>query len=143
MLNVQQRRKAACRGLDTGLWYPDHGDDGTAARAICRTCPVRTACLTAAVASGEQYGIYGGAGESARRPLRRAWRVGGIAWDIAIANHWERIDNPDSANPMKSFGLGATHGRRVTHSRGCRCDLCLITPAIGDSWLKRLPIREK
>ena len=140
-LTIQQRAKAACRGCDTDLWYPQRGDDGAEARAVCAGCPVREPCLIAAIASGEMHGIHGAAGESARRPLRRAWRVGGPAWTAALAEHWDRIDDPGHASPIRSLGDGATHGRRVSHARGCRCDPCLIAPALGDAWLARIPVR--
>ncbi|MEV7182071.1 WhiB family transcriptional regulator, partial [Kitasatospora sp. NPDC093679] len=49
------------------LFFPDHDTDpdGAAfaelrAKHICATCPVRAACLDAAIARRERHGIFGG-----------------------------------------------------------------------------------
>lgn len=64
---------AACRGLDPELFFTARGanDDHAAAKAICRGCPVVTACLGYALASNEKYGIWGGMDEPERRRTRR------------------------------------------------------------------------
>jgi WhiB family redox-sensing transcriptional regulator len=75
------RRRAACRGEDPELFFPV-GSTGPAALAqsteakkICARCPVRRACLVFAMATGQEYGIWGGLTESERSQLRR--RVAG------------------------------------------------------------------
>lgn len=47
------RDLAACRGMDTNLFYPRRGDSvGVArARAVCASCPVRQECLDDALAT--------------------------------------------------------------------------------------------
>jgi hypothetical protein len=62
---------AACRGVDPDLWYPDQGDwnSSRAAKRICRSCPVRLACLAYAVANGEAFGVWGGLSSNDRRVL--------------------------------------------------------------------------
>lgn len=59
-------RFAACRGLPTAMFYPP--PDGSAGRAlaVCARCPVRTTCDEHAIATGEEYGIWGGRTESER-----------------------------------------------------------------------------
>ena len=47
-----------------------------AAIAICATCPVRDDCLTFAVRTGQQYGIWGGQPERIVRRLIAADRAG-------------------------------------------------------------------
>lgn len=70
------RARAACRDLDTELFFPA-GETGDAleqtdrAKAICRSCPVQDECLDYAVAANEQAGIWGGATETERRSIRR------------------------------------------------------------------------
>ena len=44
------------------------------ARKICARCPVLRACLASAMATGQEYGIWGGLTEDERRRLRR-WRA--------------------------------------------------------------------
>jgi WhiB family transcriptional regulator, redox-sensing transcriptional regulator len=65
--------RCAQRDQDPELWFPANGDRATAerAKAICRICPVRSACLEWALASNERTGIWGGTTPNERRALRR------------------------------------------------------------------------
>ncbi len=71
------RARAACRGPETGLFFPpsntERRDDRerreARAKAICRECPVRRDCLDHAVQVGESHGIWGGLNETERRGL--------------------------------------------------------------------------
>lgn len=65
------RLRAACRGIDTNLFFPDRGDDQTEPKGICMGCPVRPQCLGYAVRRGEKGGIWGGESERKRRALRK------------------------------------------------------------------------
>jgi WhiB family redox-sensing transcriptional regulator len=72
------RDDAACRDADPELFFPDF--DIRSARAkvkmaklVCRGCPVSATCLSWALASGQEAGIWGGLTEDERhRLLRRA-----------------------------------------------------------------------
>jgi WhiB family redox-sensing transcriptional regulator len=73
------RDRAACRDSDPELFFPDDENDVKSARAkvksaklLCRGCPVNAACLSWALASGEQAGIWGGLTEVERRRWFRA-----------------------------------------------------------------------
>lgn len=78
---------AACRGLDYDLFYPEREDSNTYAKArrICLTCPVRVACLEAAMdeerGQGRAYraGMRGALGPAARYALARKRRQEGAA----------------------------------------------------------------
>jgi WhiB family transcriptional regulator, redox-sensing transcriptional regulator len=73
------RADAACRDADPELFFPD-GDTGPArahvktAKLICRGCPVSATCLSWALASGQEAGIWGGLTEDERHRLRRRGR---------------------------------------------------------------------
>jgi len=73
------RDDAACRGSDPELFFPD-GDIRSAlaqakmAKLICRGCPASLTCLSWALASGQQGGIWGGLTEDERHRLRRRGR---------------------------------------------------------------------
>jgi len=74
------RDDAACRKADPELFFPDV-DLRSAARAqlktaklICRGCPVSAMCLSWALASGQEAGIWGGLTEDERRRLHRRGR---------------------------------------------------------------------
>jgi WhiB family transcriptional regulator, redox-sensing transcriptional regulator len=73
------RRQAACRHVDTELFFPvGRGSRAMAetqqAKAICARCPVRQPCLAYALATGQAYGIWGGYDEEQRRVLHRQRR---------------------------------------------------------------------
>ncbi|MHB8671191.1 MAG: WhiB family transcriptional regulator [Acidimicrobiales bacterium] len=62
--------RAACRGMDTDMWFPDssgYSANARKARAICATCPVREECASYAVANCERWGIWGGCNADQRR----------------------------------------------------------------------------
>ena len=73
------RDQAACRDLVTADYDPFFADSAelqAEAIAICETCPVRDACLTFAVRTGQQYGIWGGQPQQIIRRLIALERAG-------------------------------------------------------------------
>jgi hypothetical protein len=72
---------AACRGKPTSWWFARRGDmfSVAVARSICRTCPVRLACLGYALEhdGDTAVGIFGGLSAEQRVALRR--RQSGVA----------------------------------------------------------------
>jgi WhiB family transcriptional regulator, redox-sensing transcriptional regulator len=74
--------KAACRGPQAAVFFPpahserkdERLDRERAAKAICKTCPVRRECLDYAIRIREPHGIWGGLNEVERKQLieRRA-----------------------------------------------------------------------
>jgi WhiB family transcriptional regulator, redox-sensing transcriptional regulator len=73
------RDQAACRDVVTADYDPffaDATDVQLEAIAICATCPVRDDCLTFAVRTGQQYGIWGGQPEQTIRRLIARDRAG-------------------------------------------------------------------
>ncbi|MFB8077088.1 MULTISPECIES: WhiB family transcriptional regulator [unclassified Streptomyces] len=74
------RASAACQDVDPDLFFPV----GTGAPAlvqaeeakdICRSCPVRAACLDWAMDDSRQVtGVWGGLDENERRALKRRLR---------------------------------------------------------------------
>lgn len=73
--------RAACRGGETRLFFPDPDDRecGAAAKAICATCPVLRSCRAWAMAHPAERGIWGGLTEAERRDARRRNRDGRAA----------------------------------------------------------------
>ncbi|MFG2884589.1 WhiB family transcriptional regulator [Streptomyces sp. NPDC048297] len=64
---------AACRGMDSSLFFSPTGERGRArrrredaARAVCQKCPVASACALFAEASRQPYGVWGGYTETER-----------------------------------------------------------------------------
>lgn len=69
-------REAACKGMDTGLFFPvgvtgPAEDQAAQAKAVCGACAVRPDCLEFALETGSE-GIWVGTDEDERRNLRRA-----------------------------------------------------------------------
>lgn len=70
------RHRAICRDVDPELFFPV-GTSGPAvlqiaeAKTVCRRCPVVDECLTFALESGEDAGVFGGMSEDERRALKR------------------------------------------------------------------------
>ena len=82
--------RAACRGEDSALFYADSKRATEqarveAAKAICARCPVVEECLDAALATHEQYGVWGGMTAAERERMRpharRVSRDGG-GWKV-------------------------------------------------------------
>jgi WhiB family redox-sensing transcriptional regulator len=77
LANGDWRHRAMCRDAeDPDLWFPV-GNSGPAllqiseAKVVCRRCPVASSCLTYALESGQDAGVWGGMSEDERRALKR------------------------------------------------------------------------
>ncbi|HEX6359533.1 WhiB family transcriptional regulator [Actinophytocola sp.] len=70
------RHKAACKDEDPELFFPV-GTSGPAefqaaqAKAVCHRCTVAADCLTWALRTGQDAGVWGGMSEEERRELKR------------------------------------------------------------------------
>lgn len=79
-MSLSWRRHAACRGLDSAVFYPPVEETAHAAavveeaRAVCGRCEVRHPCLEFALANGEAEGVWGGATARERRRILRRRR---------------------------------------------------------------------
>jgi len=49
-----------CRANDAELWFAESPADVELAKALCRECPVRAACLEGALERREPWGVWGG-----------------------------------------------------------------------------------
>lgn len=65
------RLDAACRDLDTAIFFPESEEAVAAAKAVCAACPVREACLEFALITRQDDGVWGGLDENERRRVRR------------------------------------------------------------------------
>jgi WhiB family redox-sensing transcriptional regulator len=75
-MNPTWRKRAACTGIDSDIFYPSSEDEADAqeAKAICVVCPVQTSCLEHALSLREREGIWGGTTERERRRILRQRR---------------------------------------------------------------------
>jgi WhiB family redox-sensing transcriptional regulator len=75
------QRLGLCRGRDSAQFFHPDGERGasrgrreTAAKNVCRACPVRAECAAQALATREPYGVWGGFTEAERlRLLATGW----------------------------------------------------------------------
>jgi WhiB family redox-sensing transcriptional regulator len=68
------RQRAACRGVDPGIFYPVTDEDAEDAKAICAQCDVCELCLQWALDRREHEGVWGGTTERERRRIIRRRR---------------------------------------------------------------------
>lgn len=66
--------RAACRGLDPDVFFPERGEPVREAKAICATCPVQSQCLAHAIDNVERWGVWGGTTDRQRIAIRKARR---------------------------------------------------------------------
>lgn len=74
------RDVAACRGMQTNIFFPGRGGRVDRAKRICARCPSLGFCLADALAdpAREDLGVRGGLSEQERKALRRK-RAGRLA----------------------------------------------------------------
>jgi len=109
---------AACKHLDTNIFFPGRGGQLGLARKICYSCPVRQQCLDFAVENHETRGVWGGTSERERRLMNHD-RLSQLAAKRAI-----RI--PTRTPPV--CGTDAGYHRHIRGNRGLRpsepCEAC-------------------
>lgn len=71
---------AACKGLDSAIFYPATDEEAEPAKDVCGVCPVQDTCLEHAIENREHNGVWGGATERERqRIIRRRRRQRSLA----------------------------------------------------------------
>jgi WhiB family redox-sensing transcriptional regulator len=89
------QHEGACRGRDSAQFFHPDGERGSsrgrresAAKQVCRNCPVRAECAAHALATHETYGVWGGFTETERLRLQM------IGWKDLADRHLHRVDVP-------------------------------------------------
>lgn len=72
------RKLALCRDTDPDLFFPvgttgPAVDQIAAAKAVCQQCGAQRDCLSFALRTNQDSGVWGGTSEEERRRIRRAW----------------------------------------------------------------------
>jgi WhiB family redox-sensing transcriptional regulator len=68
---LEWRAEANCSGFDPDLWFAPGALEHKEAKRICRSCPVRRECLSYALETPVDHGVWGGMTERERRSFRR------------------------------------------------------------------------
>ena len=61
----EQQPELPCHVSDPDLWFADSPSDLERAKALCADCPIRRACLAAALRRAEPWGVWGGRSSTA------------------------------------------------------------------------------
>jgi WhiB family redox-sensing transcriptional regulator len=125
------RASAACRVEDPELFFPIGTTEPALrqtreAKTICAGCPAKGQCLSWALESNQDTGVWGGLGEHERRSLRRrALRAG--AGKAAVDGHPPLSVNGRSGRPTNaSDGEDAGGLQRLEGAMSSALDIGLI-----------------
>ena len=79
--------RAACLGRNPSAFFAEEGVfyDSLGWKSVCPGCPVREACLVAAIRGGENWGVWGGLSPNARFNLARLLADGSVSWEQVVA----------------------------------------------------------
>lgn len=112
--------RAACRGEDPELFFPERGRDPRieTAFSICERCPVPDECAVYAQESGSEYGIWGGKLQGRDSRLKRPTRRRGYTRDLMPC------------------GTSAAYMRHISHGEE-PCMPCRSANAIASAERKR------
>ncbi|HVL64252.1 MAG TPA: WhiB family transcriptional regulator [Actinomycetota bacterium] len=78
LLDQNWRALGSCATTDANLWFAVGAREHKEAKKICRSCPVRTECLSYAMDAPVDHGVWGGFTERERRRFRR--QAGDAGW---------------------------------------------------------------
>jgi WhiB family transcriptional regulator, redox-sensing transcriptional regulator len=83
-IDVGWQNQALCRKFPHDDWFPAPATSEVVAELVdvCRQCPAQRSCLAAALAMGEEYGIWGGATEAERHHALDSLARGGAVPDV-------------------------------------------------------------
>lgn len=71
MMEIKWQSRAACRGMDSGTFFPVTEEAAEPAKKVCFKCEVRMPCLQYSFEQRERYGVWGGVDEHERAELFR------------------------------------------------------------------------
>lgn len=131
-----------CRTTDPELWFSKSSTERALAQALCRECPIRTACAQYALDNPELRGVWGGTTAADRRSFRdgRPWRFderGRLRLECgseeAYRAHFGYREQPCSA-------CRAAHEEHIAGQRRARLDVIHASADGGSTvgyWLHR------
>lgn len=122
-MNEEWRLKAACRGADPTLFFPDRVEDAGRAKRICGGCQVRLTCREYALALPDLHGIWGGTNSQQRAYIRRDRRgVSNAAKTHCKQGHEFTPENTriSSYNNQRVCRMCAADNQRRHRERGTR-----------------------
>lgn len=67
--------RGKCLGMNDDPFFPERGASAAVAKEACRACPVQVQCLEYALATNEDFGIWGGTSARERSRILRRRRL--------------------------------------------------------------------
>ncbi|MEE1928025.1 WhiB family transcriptional regulator [Streptomyces sp. TRM 70351] len=112
---------AACRGVDSSLFFHPEGERGAArsareasAKEVCMRCPVRAQCAAHALSVREPYGVWGGLTEDEREELM------GRARSRLVTAHSARTNGASPSRRPGPAAHGPATGETATRDTAAR-----------------------
>jgi WhiB family redox-sensing transcriptional regulator len=119
------QRLGLCRGRDSAQFFHPDGERGasrgrreSAAKNVCRACPVRAECAAQALTTREPYGVWGGFTETERiRLLASGWEDAAERgrYRVDVRRLEARLGLPARVLPIAPPGVLAAQRRRPGH----------------------------
>ncbi|WP_419933202.1 WhiB family transcriptional regulator [Candidatus Poriferisodalis sp.] len=106
------RERAACKDVDTNIFFIGPGKSPDTALAVCNRCEVKDECLQFALDNEEDFGIWGGLCADQRKKLRQARTA---APPLTRSESAAR----DNANSSVRSSLAGASGRRSLPGSNC------------------------
>jgi len=109
------REEAECRDERVDVFFSSFGEGY--AKGLCAACPVREACLSYALETGQEDGVWGGLNSLERRDLFRAATAGGRPLETVTYTTRARSTGAVCSAGRTEEGWGATcvtHGNHAT-----------------------------
>ncbi len=108
------RTKGRCRTVDPETFFPLPTEPADMAMALCRSCPVVSACLRSALEAGDCEGVWGATTPRERRAMLVAWRE--------VVEGGASVPEPALGSTLAPTlgglrGSGRGSGRSLTHAR--------------------------
>jgi WhiB family transcriptional regulator, redox-sensing transcriptional regulator len=147
--DIDWQEAAICRQADPELFFPigTSGAEIQRPKAVCARCPVRRPSLAYALATRQEFGIWGGRDENERRLLHLAAEIAGAGGDVtqALARMLRQVSVSRVRGEPSPIALGRQIVRPgaispVSHgsTKGANSGVSLL---LQPSWLPRLPNR--
>lgn len=108
------RIKGRCRTVDPETFFPLPTEPTDMALALCRSCPVVSACLRSALEAADCEGVWGATTPRERRAMLVAWRERS---DVTVVTPEPRLlpSFAPAVAGLRGSGRGST--RSLTHAR--------------------------
>ncbi|MGH3430711.1 MAG: WhiB family transcriptional regulator [Mycobacteriales bacterium] len=105
------RTKGRCRTVDPETFFPLPTEPADMALALCRSCPVRSACLRAALETGDCEGVWGATTPRERRAMLVAWHEDS---EISVGHTGAEPMLASTGAAFRTSSRGST--RSITHA---------------------------